>query len=289
VFTATINEVIVWLLWTSPSAEGVTATGYQVATYSNTLELLYHSIPTFLSYIYYVPLISIGGFGLYQLLVSDTEKSSLLYISPLLILSSLVFVPNPFWIVLEGVAEIPRWHLIAAPFFVISISIGFARVMKSGNVYRLTTRSAIVLLVSIFLLIGSVPSNGGLTDQAGFEKEQQRYISNNEMAMIEHIYLYPTNHIKSYTTIPLYISKNLPPERDSIETSLIRESQEFSNTTVLFSYKTLYENAIEIKSCRDISNSTVCSSTIKTEDNYSPEFTNGSVVYSNGPGKIYRF
>jgi hypothetical protein len=292
VTTDTVVELLVWLFFTSPSAEGAAATGYQVEYYANLIEFIIAAIPTFLNYIFYVPLLSIGGYGLCRLWIQRSPTEDIISVILLSLPAIIVFVPNPAWILLEGVAEIPRWQLIAAPFFVIPIAYGIKEVVSKKGSSSATSNFHIVIFIVIVLLVFSAPNNGDLVDMAGFEKEPQRYITNEEMAMLDHTIEYPTSgKIYSYSDLPLYLSKYGTYPSQDVEIGQLQANQsqiQANNVTILISNKTLHTNAVGLEKCNIITGSEVCSLYVASHQNYTPNFQKSQKIYSNGGGEIYR-
>lgn len=291
VLTDGLKTLITWIFFTSPSAEGVTSGGYQVVYNGDILSLIKSSLPTFLNYIYYIPLIGIGGYGLAQVLTMRTERIDLRFLAPVSIISIIIFIPNPVWIPMEGLAEIPRWHLISAPFVVIPLGIGISAAIPQSSASEISPASVLMLFTVIALLVVSAPMNGGLENTAGYEKQPQRFFTNEEVKMMDFAIAHISDRsVYGYSKVPTYIEKN-SPSADHIQARRIEVPADGKTIRpadgyTLFSKRTFERSAIALSGCREVNGESVCIFTVVSNSEYKTDFDTSSIVYTNGGAEI---
>lgn len=295
--TGSLREIFVWIFITSPGASGVTATAYTITYITDLTTLITMAIPVYLSYFYYVPLLGFGGFGFYLLLVRCVNplgyQPNWKYLIPTAFPAFAIYVPNPLWIPLESVAEISRWQLIAAPFFVMIVAIGIQSLLKIERPQWAPSLLQVSLLVIVVVsLVISAPMNGGLVDMVGNEHQPQRYFTNQEIAALDHVVDYPTDEdLSAYSDAGTYISLRMPSQSETQTISRIEVQDEETairpaDGLTVFSQSAYENNGVKLNRCHSVNNDQICHTIIATPTDFHLEFHQSGKIYANGDTEI---
>ncbi|SFG73110.1 hypothetical protein SAMN04488063_2814 [Halopelagius inordinatus] len=207
VVTTKFSEILVWVFFSSASADGIPAVSYIAQSYASVPELLERSLPFFVDSLHYAFLMAVGGVGAWVLLrsrqLSDPRwKVVVLGAVP----ATLLYFPNPAWVPLEGLAEFNRWRLMVLPFVVLLPAVGIRHVIKSGRTGSLRTAAVVgFALVLVFTTVASGLTHPGLTDLAGIQKGPQEYLSGEEMATTEFVYGHMAEQQRATSRSDMYV------------------------------------------------------------------------------------
>jgi len=192
IITAKFREIIIWVFFTSGSAEGVLSRVYLVRSYDSVGQLVVESIPFFVDSLHYAFLLAITCIGGYVVL-STRRLTNLRWRLVVLgfVPAALLYFPNPVWVVLEGTIPFSRWRLMVLPLLMLVPAAGFRYGIRPADGTALR-RVGVVLLTAalVFTTVTSGMSNPGLTDIVGIEKGSQEHLTDEELRATEFTYAY---------------------------------------------------------------------------------------------------
>lgn len=290
IVTKIMREPIAWLLYTSPSAQGVTTRGFIVQHYSNLFQLVQASLPEIIDKSHYIIWLGFASFGVWTV-VRTIDRSDLRpAVALLAFLPAAVFLlPNPVWVVLQGTALLNRWGLMTLPFVILIPSIAIRRLLI-GHTQQVRTGVALFAIgLLIFLSIGSGMTTTNVTQLAGYEKRVPKYLSVTDFSAMNYVFHY-TNNTPTYGTsaVPVYLRyyywryRHEPGETIWAYANLTTgELNILPGVTVVQEYQLQQSKARVIVSSEPLILSPV------SGDMVSVNQTNGSRVYDTNDTRIY--
>lgn len=209
IVTRMFQQVIGWVLVTSPAARGVASVSYLARSYSSLETLLARSVPFFVDSLHYSFLLAFAALGLWVLLRTDMIEQTRYR---LIVFASLpafaLYFPSPIWIPLEGIAEFNRWRLMVLPFLVIVPAIGIKYGVPLNRTKRLRSAVAVLLTAMLVLtMITSAATHPDITDLAGIQKTPQEYLSDQEVTATQFVYAHmePSQNVYSRSLLRAYL------------------------------------------------------------------------------------
>lgn len=217
IVTQIIREPIGWLLYTSPSAEGVQSRLFLVQQYDDFSNLVQASLPEIVDKSHYAVWLAITGFGILTVALYEefTTRRKVLLLT--FIPAAIFYYPNPSWVPLQGTAIISRWGLMTLPFVVSVPAIGLHYLLSDRTDILKTAFLIFVVFSVVFISIGGGMSDPNITDMAGFEKRFPKYLSETDFEAMEHTLAY-TNDTPVYGTsaVPFYLDDNRHKARHAL-------------------------------------------------------------------------
>jgi hypothetical protein len=210
IITTQFEEVITWILSTSPSASGLSSGVGVQQTYSSIPDLLSASFPFYVFHSHFAFWLGFTLIGLWVLFTSDlVENRRWQVLLAGFVPAAVLYYPNPVWIVLRGIAELSRWQLMMLPLLIALPALGLKRVVSHGNPSSVSNGIVwIMVILLVFTSLGSGLTNPGLTDFAGIDKEPRRYLSGQQIAAAEWTFSYVGNQtVRSSSELPNYIEQ----------------------------------------------------------------------------------
>jgi hypothetical protein len=232
IITTKFREILIWVFFTSGSAEGIPSRIYIIQSYESVGRLLRESIPFFVDSLHYSFLLAIACLGIYETLT--TERLGHLrwrLVSLGFVPAAALYFPNPIWVLLEGTIPFSRWRLMVLPLLILFPAAGlkYGTLRTNSTVIR---RVGIVLITAalVFTTVTSGMSNPGLTDLAGIEKGSQEHLTEEELQATEFTYAYMDGQqVYSRSILQVYLhqyawAENKPYNEEQFDK--IRVSQE---------------------------------------------------------------
>ena len=205
--TGRFSEIIGWILFSSPAAEGISNNFYLVETHRTLNTLLSESIPYLLSSLHYALLLAFAAVGIVAIYTSDLLEERRWRLIRLGVLpAASVYFPNRGWSPLEGVLAFSRWRIMVLPFLLLVPAAGFIYGLRPDIGTSLRTVGVVLITGAlVFTTVTSGMTHPSLTDLAGIHKEPREYISNEELDATAFVYRHQTGEQRVYSRNDLYV------------------------------------------------------------------------------------
>ena len=183
--TGLLQHPVRWILRTSPAASvGVPTRNLLIQYYSEPLELLTAAVPFLLDSVHYAFFLALAGYGVWVAFRPGEHGSR--WGAPLILfcfsVGALLYVPNPVWVPLRGLATLNRWGIMALPFIVLVPALGLRVVATERHGSLGTALVGVLVLALVFTSVGSGYADPSLADTAGYERGSQGYFTEEDLA-----------------------------------------------------------------------------------------------------------
>lgn len=181
--TGIIYGAQLWLSDLSPQASaGVTTKQFLIQQYADPAALVDATVPFLLNNAHYGIFMLFAGYALWLFLRPEREEltDTALFVTVMFVFAVFLYIPNPGWLPLRGVAVLNRWGIMTLPFLLLP-AVGLN--MLSTD-FKNTVGSILVLVLVfglVFTSIGGGFTDPSLADATGNEKGAQRYFSQDDI------------------------------------------------------------------------------------------------------------
>ncbi|MDS0300288.1 hypothetical protein NDI76_16195 [Halogeometricum sp. S1BR25-6] len=205
--TTKFREILIWVFFSSATAEGIPSRIYLIDTVSSVEQLIAESIPFFVDSVHYSFLLALAGIGVLVILTTDLFKTLRWRLILLAFLpAAALYFPSPVWIPLEGLIPYNRLRLMVLPFLVLVPAAGFRYGARPTD--GSTLRRGIVVLFTAALVLTTITSgltHPGLTDLLGIQKGPQEHITNEELAATDFVFAHANDQQSVYSRSDLMV------------------------------------------------------------------------------------
>jgi len=181
--TGIIHGARLWLFELNPQASaGVTTKQFIIQKYTDPVALADATVPFLLNNAHYGIFLLFAGYGLWVFFRPGRGEltDAALLVTFSFAFAILLYVPNPLWMPLRGIAVLNRWGIITLPFLLLP-AVGLHLLSID---YRDTVGSLLVIVLVfglVFTSIGGSFTDPSLADATGHEKGAQRYFSHDDI------------------------------------------------------------------------------------------------------------
>lgn len=201
--TESVQGLITWIFFTSAAASGLESRSYVVRLYTELEPLVVASLPFFVDNLYFGLLLAVAGIGVWVLVTTSLALDARWQVVGVAFLAAAaIYFPNPAWIPLEGVAEFSRWSLMTLPFLLVVPALGVIHLVRRTEGTRLERAVVVVVVFGlVFTSLAAGMTNPSLANVAGFEKDNQRYMTTQELATGDFVLTYAGSdqHVASHS------------------------------------------------------------------------------------------
>jgi hypothetical protein len=143
---------------------------------ANPRDLLVAAVPFFVDYLYLALLLSLSALGFLTRLRHDIRQYAPLIAAGLVALY--FYFPNPLWLPLRGLAEFPRWNIIAAPFVAVLVAAGIITFIRWGTGRKVrNAATGVALVVLVFTIISAGFYAPTTSDLIGADRHDRQYLT----------------------------------------------------------------------------------------------------------------
>jgi len=207
VVTSRFREVLSWIFFSSPAAEGVASSFYFIQAIDEIDELFRQSLPFFVDSLHYSFLLALALIG-FLALARDGKFSSFRWrlVAVSFVPAAVFYFPNPAWVPLEGTIPFSRWRLMVLPFLLLVPAVGLRYGFQSAR--RRGIRHAAVAVFIVVLLFANTASgmvHPGFTDIVGIQKGSQQYLEEEELQASSFVYAHLNDRQQVYARSDLAV------------------------------------------------------------------------------------
>lgn len=210
--TGVTSEAMQWIFRYSPSASaGIPTQQFLIQLFTDPAALAAAAVPFLLDALHYVFFLALAGYGLWTILQSGPDRGgstgAYLLITLCFLVAVLLYVPNPTWIPLRGVATLTRWEIMVLPFVLLVPALGFRWLAAEHRGTLRIVAVGVLAFAVVFASVGGGFDDPSLADAAGYERGIQTHFTEQNLAAGEFV-LGHTNDtpVAASSLFPSYLS-----------------------------------------------------------------------------------